>query len=52
MIFDIGPFRLYGGGEKNGTLDIGLKCMEGVEAWFMGFWAFPSIGKLWWEKND
>lgn len=20
------------------------------EVWFMGFWAFPSWGKLWWEK--
>ena len=27
MIFDVGPFRLYRV-EKNGTLDISLKCME------------------------
>lgn len=27
MIFDIGPFRLYRV-EKNGTLDITLKCMD------------------------
>lgn len=27
MIFDLGPFRLYRG-EKNGTLDISLKCMD------------------------
>lgn len=27
MIFDIGPFRLYRV-EKNGTLDISLKCLE------------------------
>lgn len=20
------------------------------EVWFMGFWAFPKWGKLWWEK--
>lgn len=88
MIFDIGPFRLYRV-PKNGTLDISLKCLDGVacgweygwrddarvadrawiefrigklmvaylefykngcEVWFMGFWAFPSWGKQWWEK--
>jgi len=27
MIFDVGPFRLYRV-EKNGTLDISLKCMD------------------------
>jgi len=33
MIFDIGPFRLYRV-EKNGTLDISLKCLDDVACGF------------------
>lgn len=27
-----------------------FKQTIGFEIWVLGFWAMPSIGKLWWEK--
>ena len=43
-IFDVGPFRLYRV-EKNGTLDISLKCMDDWGCGWEYGWTDPQRGE-------